>query len=92
MVKKHFKVTGRVQGVFFRQSSCAKAQSLGLSGWVRNLPDGSVELQAQGEQSAVAELQAWLNEGPPHARVESVKVSELPGQEDFPFPFSVRPA
>lgn len=65
-----FVVTGRVQGVFFRQSTCQQAQQLGLSGWVRNLEDGRVEGLAQGDPAALAQLREWLAQGPPAARVD----------------------
>ncbi|PPE74852.1 acylphosphatase [Solimonas fluminis] len=68
-----FIVSGRVQGVFFRQSTADKANSLGLDGWVRNLPDGRVEGMAAGTPGALAELRGWLDEGPPAARVEGVE-------------------
>ncbi len=65
-------VSGRVQGVFFRVSVREQAQKLGLSGTVRNLPDGQVEVVACGGQTAVEALQAWLWQGPPHAQVSTV--------------------
>ncbi|AXQ31211.1 acylphosphatase [Solimonas sp. K1W22B-7] len=68
-----FIVSGRVQGVFFRQSTADKATSLGLDGWVRNLPDGRVEGMAAGPAEALAGLRAWLDRGPPAARVEAVE-------------------
>lgn len=71
------KIYGRVQGVFYRQSTRAKAQELGLSGWVRNLPDGTVEAQAFGEQEVVNEFVDWCRNGPPHASVERIEVEEL---------------
>jgi acylphosphatase len=67
-----FVVTGRVQGVFFRQSTRREAQRLGLGGWVRNRADGAVEGLASGAPAALAELRAWLAQGPPAARVDSV--------------------
>ena len=65
-------VSGRVQGVFFRVSTREQAQLLGLSGHVRNLADGRVEVVASGGQAAVEALQAWLWQGPPHAQVDAV--------------------
>ena len=67
-------VKGRVQGVFFRASTLERAQELGLRGWVRNRPDGAVELVAEGDEASVANLVAWCHQGPPSARVESVDV------------------
>ena len=71
----HVFVTGYVQGVFFRSSMAQRARAAGLSGWVRNLPDGRVEAVIQGERDAVAALVAWCKHGPAHATVESIDVS-----------------
>ena len=70
-------VTGHVQGVCYRASTVACARGLGLVGWVRNLPDGSVELEAEGDDAPLAELVAWCEHGPPAARVTRVKLEEL---------------
>ena len=67
-----FIVTGRVQGVFFRVSTRDVAVTLGLNGHSINLPDGSVEVRACGEDTAIDKLQTWLHEGPPHANVSVV--------------------
>lgn len=66
------RVTGRVQGVFFRAATRRQAQQLGLTGYARNLPDGSVEVLACGPEAAVAALRDWLQVGPPAARVDGV--------------------
>jgi len=66
-------VEGRVQGVGFRYSTMARAGLLGVDGWARNLADGRVEVHAQGERGAVAELVDWLSLGPPAARVTSLE-------------------
>ncbi|GLC27210.1 acylphosphatase [Roseisolibacter agri] len=66
----HVRVEGRVQGVGFRWFVREAAVGLGLSGWVRNLPDGSVEVLAAGDATALATLRTRLAEGPPHARVD----------------------
>lgn len=72
-------VAGRVQGVFFRESTRRKAQALGLSGWVLNLPDGRVEWVAEGEAGALESLLRWCKAGgPPLARVDSVEILEPP--------------
>lgn len=68
-----FIVTGRVQGVYFRQSTVDQARQLGLSGWVRNLPDGRVEGVAGGEQATLETLKNWLRRGPPAARVDDLQ-------------------
>jgi acylphosphatase len=71
-------VHGRVQGVFFRATAREEARRLGLAGWVRNLPGGSVELVAEGESGAVERMTAWCRRGPPAARVDSVTVASQP--------------
>jgi acylphosphatase len=70
----HLSVRGRVQGVFFRASAQREAKRLGLTGWVKNRPDGGVELLAEGEEDELKELIAWANRGPSAARVERVDV------------------
>lgn len=65
----HFLVSGRVQGVFFRQRAKEQADLFGLKGWVQNLPDGRVEGMAQGPAPALESLRDWLRHGPPSARV-----------------------
>ena len=69
-------VKGRVQGVFFRVSTREEARRLGLTGWVRNLSDGSVECFAQGPQTAIDRLVLFLHKGPSSARVEKVDIHE----------------
>jgi acylphosphatase len=75
-------VKGRVQGVFYRQSTRETASALGLSGWVRNLRDGRVEIEASGPREQLVKLLAWCNEGPPHAMVGSVEVEWLDESSD----------
>lgn len=67
-------VSGKVQGVFFRQSTQEQAERLGVEGWVRNLTDGRVEGLFQGPAEAVDDLVAWCRRGPARARVEDVEV------------------
>lgn len=69
-------VTGRVQGVGFRYHTQHTAQALGLAGWVRNRRDGAVEIWAQGEETALEKLLAWLRHGPPGARVDACRIRE----------------
>jgi len=69
-------VSGRVQGVAFRAHTAAEARALGLSGWVRNLRDGRVELVAQGPAAAVDALEAWCRVGPSLARVDGIESFE----------------
>jgi acylphosphatase len=74
-VRAHVFVSGRVQGVFFRQNTKQQADALGVLGWVRNLPDGRVEAVFEGEEEAVAALVEFSRRGPPHAKVENVTVT-----------------
>lgn len=78
MSARQFRVVGRVQGVGFRWFVQLRAEELGLSGWVRNRPDGSVEVAVAGDDSALDRLEAALREGPPHARVSAVEREETP--------------
>lgn len=75
----HLQITGRVQGVWFRASMHRKAEQLGVTGWVRNRPDGSVEAIVQGAPTAVDALVAWARVGPPQARVERIVLTETDG-------------
>jgi acylphosphatase len=70
----HLRIYGQVQGVFFRASTEAEARRLGLTGWVRNRPDGSVEVVAEGPKAKLEELLAWCRHGPPRAQVDRVEV------------------
>ena len=72
-VRIRLRVSGVVQGVFYRQSTALEAQRLGLAGAVRNLPDGSVEVVAEGVRAAVEELVTWCRRGPPAARVDALQ-------------------
>ncbi|MBL7985971.1 MAG: acylphosphatase [Flavobacteriales bacterium] len=77
-VHRSIRVVGRVQGVMFRKHTMIEAQRLGLTGWVKNLPDGSVHIEAEGPAEKLDELVAWCRTGPPLAGVEDVHVSEGP--------------
>jgi acylphosphatase len=74
---RHFRVTGRVQGVFFRDSTRQVAQNLELTGYARNMPDGSVEVLACGSSEALERLAEWLQSGPPSARVANVEAAAV---------------
>lgn len=87
-IARRVRVTGRVQGVFFRAWTRDEAQTLRVTGWVRNCPDGSVEAQLEGREEAVEELIDLMREGPPDATVENVTVEEA--DEEGSGTFSVR--
>ncbi|NDC14188.1 MAG: acylphosphatase [Synechococcaceae bacterium WB9_2_170] len=70
-------VRGQVQGVGYRASCCGRAKDLGLSGWVRNRSDGSVEVEAEGPTQELTELRLWCEMGPSAASVNSVSVSQI---------------
>lgn len=70
-------VGGSVQGVFFRDSTRREALRLGVTGWVRNCADGTVEAHFEGRPDAVDALVQWCSEGPRHAEVRDVRVSEV---------------
>jgi acylphosphatase len=76
----HALVSGRVQGVAYRQHTDEQAQHLDLDGWVRNLDDGRVEVLFEGEAEAVQALATWLEQGPSAAEVAEVTLSEMPLQ------------
>lgn len=75
MIARHLIITGRVQGVWYRESMRQAAERFGVTGWVRNRLDGSVEALVQGDEDQVAAVIAWAWQGPPAARVESVEIS-----------------
>ena len=75
-IRRRVVVSGRVQGVAFRAATRREARAAGLTGWVRNLADGSVEAVFEGEPNAVATLLAWCREGPSAARVVRVDAAE----------------
>jgi len=77
------KIHGRVQGVFFRATTLEEGHRLGLTGWVRNCPDGSVETVAEGESEKVEEFIYWCHHGPPSARVERVEVKRSDPRGEF---------
>ena len=74
MFRRHLWIEGRVQGVWFRGACAEQARALDVSGWARNLPDGRVEVVAEGERRAVERLVAWCHHGPPAAQVTGVQV------------------
>ncbi|WP_324672005.1 acylphosphatase [Hymenobacter sp. GOD-10R] len=80
-----YHIYGRVQGVFFRQSSQKEAQKLGLVGYAHNEPDGSVLIEAEGSVEALAAFESWCRKGPANARVDRVEVQEeaVQGYQNF---------
>jgi acylphosphatase len=79
MITRHLRIRGRVQGVGFRMYLQREAQRHGVTGWVRNRHDGSVEAVVQGEPDAVGAVIAWARDGPPSAGVINVDVNEGDG-------------
>lgn len=77
MICKRCRVSGRVQGVFYRASTAEQARRLGVTGYAKNLPDGRVEVLVYGDPAAVNELVAWLSIGPSAARVTTVEQAEV---------------
>jgi acylphosphatase len=89
VVTRHLAITGLVQGVGYRESMREAAESLAVTGWVRNRPDGSVEAVIQGEAGSVDALIDWARRGPPQARVTDVVVGDATGDYEF---FEKRPS
>ncbi len=83
MCRAHIYVYGRVQGVFFRASMKEVALRHGVTGWVRNLPDGRVEAVVEGPCDAVKKVVEWAHRGPPLARVERVDVTWEPYKGEY---------
>lgn len=84
-----YTVKGRVQGVWFRDSTRRKALHLGISGYAKNLPNGDVEVLAVGEESALERLGHWLHEGPPLARVSAVLEASVEAELPLPSGFTI---
>jgi len=85
---KHLKISGRVQGVGFRYSMAEEAERLGVTGWVRNRRDGTVEAVVDGAKDAVDAILAWARRGPRGASVTDVEAEEIPGSFER---FEMRP-
>lgn len=86
---RRFIVHGRVQGVFFRAGTRERARELGLTGWVKNLPDGRVEARAHGPANALDTFHDWLRQGPPAAHVTRVDATPT-DDHDTPTDFHIR--
>lgn len=75
---RHLRVTGRVQGVFFRASLRDRARRAGVAGWVRNCPDGAVEAHLEGPDAAVGTIESWVRSGgPPDAVIDAVEAEDV---------------
>lgn len=84
MIKRaHVFISGRVQGVFFRQNALKKAKSLGISGWIKNTKDGRVEAIIEGEEEKINTMIEWLKIGPPLARVKNIEIIWEKAKEEF---------
>jgi len=84
-VTMHLRAAGRVQGVGYRAALCAAAQAIGISGWVRNRRDGTVEAVLQGSPEAVEGILAWARRGPPAAAVSALSAHPAQGELDRPY-------
>lgn len=85
-MRRRYLVSGRVQGVGFRQFTAAAAQKLAIVGWVRNLPDGRVECEAQGAENVLSEFEKHIGAGPALARIDALEqltVADEPGASTF---------
>lgn len=83
LARVHLKISGRVQGVSFRAYTQEEARNIGVTGWVRNIPDGRVEAVFEGNESQIEEMLDWCHTGPPLARVQDVDVQRESYQGTF---------
>lgn len=83
MKRVEIRVKGRVQGVFYRVNTQEQAEKLGLTGWVRNTPDGTVEIVAEGEEAKLRSFVDWCRRGPTSAHVEDIRVNFSDATGDF---------
>ncbi|MEA2626182.1 MAG: acylphosphatase [Candidatus Binatota bacterium] len=83
LARVHLRVHGRVQGVFFRGSAEEEARALGLTGWVRNSADGTVEAVAEGDEKVLERFVVWCHQGPPGALVTNVEISRADATGEF---------
>lgn len=89
-MRRHYVVSGRVQGVGFRQFTAEKARALKISGWVKNRPDGNVEAEAEGSEDELQAFEKNLRAGPALSRVDEVKMQSFEADAALPTPFEVR--
>jgi len=85
MIRRRVIVRGTVQGVFFRDSCQREAWDAGVAGWVTNTPDGAVEAVFEGETNAVDRMVEWCRQGPPHATVEEMDLTDEPPRGESGF-------
>jgi acylphosphatase len=83
IIRYHLIIKGRVQGVGYRMSAYDTAVSLGITGWVRNLHDGSVEVLAESDKATLKQFVLWAKKGPGYAKVSEVKTEELSATGEF---------
>ncbi len=83
MPRLHVRISGRVQGVGFRYAAYRQAESLGLTGWVRNLRDGSVEAEFEGSRATLDTMRSWCDEGPAFARVDAVTADWMEDDQGY---------
>ncbi len=83
-VRAHVVVSGRVQGVYFRGKTREKARKYGVTGWIRNLPDGSVEAVFEGEKDQVGKVIEFVKHGPSYAKVTDLKIQWQDYKDEFP--------
>ena len=77
MKSVHFVISGKVQGVFFRDTAKRMASQIGIKGWIRNTDDGTIEILAQGSESQLSEFERWCRTGPPVAKIDSVEKEDM---------------
>jgi len=82
-VRSHLLISGRVQGVLFRQHARAKALEFGLTGWAKNLIDGKVEIVVEGPKEKVEEFLQWVKQGPSLSRVDNIEIAEEENTGEF---------
>lgn len=83
MTQKHVFISGRVQGVYFREYTRREAEKLGIKGWVRNLPDGRVEAVFEGPDDVLEKMISWCHRGSPSASVTQVEVLDEKAEQHF---------
>jgi acylphosphatase len=90
MIRAHLIIKGYVQGVGYRATTSRKASQLKIKGWIKNLPNGSVEAIIEGDEEAVNKLIKWCFRGPTNARVRDIQVDKMTATGEFPYFFVMR--